>query len=123
MMKAHESLIGQRIIKPDAAAKVTGQAKFTADLAVHRTDLLYAKALFPPYGHAKILSIDTSEAEAVEGVEIVMIAKDLPTESSNGYGLDEHDKPVLAEEKVIYEGDAVAILAARDLKTAEKQSL
>ena len=35
MMKAHESLIGQRIIKPDAAAKVTGQAKFTADLAVH----------------------------------------------------------------------------------------
>ena len=62
MMKAHESLIGQRIIKPDAAAKVTGQAKFTADLAVHRTDLLYAKALFPPYGHAKILSIDTSEA-------------------------------------------------------------
>ena len=50
MMKAHESLIGQRIIKPDAAAKVTGQAKFTADLAVHRTDLLYAKALFPPYG-------------------------------------------------------------------------
>ena len=120
MMKAHESLIGQRIIKPDAAAKVTGDAKFTADLAVHRTDLLYAKALFPPYGHAKILSIDTSEAEAVEGVEIVMTAKDLPTESSNGYGLDEHDKPVLAEEKVIYEGDAVAILAARDLKTAEE---
>ena len=49
-----------------------------------------------------------------------MTAKDLPTESSNGYGLDEHDKPVLAEEKVIYEGDAVAILAARDLKTAEE---
>ncbi|MFR1724112.1 xanthine dehydrogenase family protein molybdopterin-binding subunit [Emergencia timonensis] len=120
MMKAHESLIGQRIIKPDAAAKVTGEARFTADLAVHRTDLLYAKALFPPYGHAKIVSIDTSEAEAVEGVEIVMTAKDLPTESSNRYGLDEHDKPVLAEEKVIYEGDAVAILAARDLKTAEE---
>ena len=51
-----------------------------------------------------------------------MTAGDLPTESSNGYGLDEHDKPVLAEEKVIYEGDAVAILAARDLKTAGRSS-
>lgn len=120
MMKRDSSLIGQRMIKPDTVAKVTGEAKFTADLAVHRTDLLYAKALFPPFGHAKIVSIDISEAEAVEGVEIVMTAKDLPPESSNGYGLDEHDKPVLAEKKVIYEGDAVAILAAWDLKTAEE---
>ncbi|WP_419025992.1 xanthine dehydrogenase family protein molybdopterin-binding subunit [Emergencia sp.] len=120
MMKKDSSLIGQRMVKPDTAAKVTGEAKFTADIAVHRTDLLYAKALFPPFGHGRIVSIDTSEAEAVEGVEAVMTAKDLPPGSSNGYGLDEHDKPVLAAKKVVYEGDAVAILAARDLKTAEE---
>lgn len=119
-MKKHVSSIGQRMVKPDSIAKVTGAAKFTADFAVHRTDLLYAKALFSPYGHARILSIDTREAEAVEGVEIVMTAKDLPKGIKNKYGLDDHDKPVLAEEKVIYEGNAVVILAARDLKTAEK---
>lgn len=120
MIKTNSSPIGQRMVKPDTTAKVTGAAKFTADMAVHRTDLLYAKALFPPFGHAKIVSVDTSEAEKLEGVEIVMTADDLPPNSTNGYGLDENDKPVLAEKKIIYEGDAVAILAARDLKTAEK---
>ena len=119
-MNRNNSLIGKRMVKPDTIAKVTGAAKFTADLAVHRTDLLYAKALFSPYGHAKIVSIDTSQAEALDGVEAVMTAKDLPPGCVNGYGLDEYDKPVLAENKVIYEGDAVAILAARDLATAEK---
>lgn len=114
------SLIGQRKVKPDTVAKVTGTAKFTADLSVARTDLLYAKALFSPYGHAKIISIDTSEAKKLKGVAAVMTAKDLPPESTNRYGPDEKDKPVLAEDKVIYEGDAVAIVAACDLKTAEK---
>ena len=53
-----EKYIGTRQVRPDALAKVTGAVKFTADLTVHRTDLLYAKALYPPYAHAKILSID-----------------------------------------------------------------
>ena len=85
-MNRNNSLIGKRMVKPDTIAKVTGAAKFTADLAVHRTDLLYAKALFSPYGHAKIVSIDTSQAEALDGVEAVMTAKDLPPGCVNGYG-------------------------------------
>ncbi len=116
----HESLIGQRIIKPDTVSKVTGAAKFTADLGVNRSDVLYAKALFAPYGHARIVSVDTSAAEVLEGVYAVMTAKDLPPESTNRYGPGDHDKPVLAEDKVIYEGDPVAIVAAKDKKTAEQ---
>ena len=114
-----EKYIGQRVVRPDTLAKVTGAARFTADLAVHRTDLLYAKAFYPPYAHAKILSIDTSEAEAAPGVVCVMTYKDLPAAFRNAYGADEPDKPILAEEKVCYEGDAVVILAAETLKQAE----
>ena len=47
MMKAHESLIGQRIIKPDAAAKVTGQAKFTADLCRSPDGFAVCESLIP----------------------------------------------------------------------------
>lgn len=117
----HESLIGQRIIKPDTVSKVTGAAKFTADLGVNRSDALYAKALFAPYGHARIVSVDTSAAEVLEGVYAVMTAKDLPPESTNRYGPGDHDKPVLAEDKVIYEGDPVAIVAAKDKKPQSRR--
>ena len=115
-----EKYIGTRQVRPDALAKVTGAAKFTADLTVHRTDLLYAKALYPPYAHAKILSIDTNEAESFPGVVCVLTHKDLPAGCTNRYGADEPDKPILAEEKVVYEGDAVAALAAETKEAAEE---
>ena len=110
--------VGQRCLRPDAVAKVTGAAKYTADLIASRNDVLFAKALFPPYGHAKILGIDTSEAKALDGVVIVMTADDLP--GANVYGGLFHDKPVIAKDEVAYEGDPVALVAAVDLKTAEK---
>ena len=114
-----EKYIGQRVTRPDALAKVTGQAQFAADIAVHRDDLLHAKALYPPYGHARILSIDTSEAEHMPGVVCVMTAKDLPAGCTNKYGADEPDKPIFAENKIVYEGDAVAAVAAETLAQAE----
>ena len=110
--------VGRRMQRPDALAKATGAAQYTADLVVHRRDVLHAKALYPPYGHAKILRIDTSKAAALPGVAIVMTADDLPGE--NGYGGMIHDKPVIAKDEVFYEGDPVALVAAEDLKTAEK---
>ena len=73
--------VGQRCIRPDSLAKVTGAAKYTADLVVSRKDVLYAKAMFPPYGHARILHIDTSKAKVLEGVAAVMTADDLPGEN------------------------------------------
>ena len=83
--------VGQRMQRPDALAKATGAAQYTADLVVHRRDVLHAKALYPPYGHAKILRIDTSKAAALPGVAIVMTADDLPG-----------DQPLLKSETVVW---------------------
>lgn len=106
--------IGQRVPRTDAASKVTGQARYTADM--RRTDMLIAAARFAPHPHARILKIDVSEAEALPGVVVVMTAKDLP--GRNAYGLLCPDKPVIAEGKTRYEGDPVAILAAETEEAA-----
>ena len=116
MASLHE--VGKRQIRQDALAKVTGEARFTADLLAGRTGVLIAKALYSPYSHALIEEIDTSEAEALPGVVRVITAKDLP--GRNGYGLMKFDKPVLAEKEVLYAGDAVAAVAAVDEKTAKQ---
>lgn len=113
-MKNQLSCVGHSAIRSDAIAKVTGAAKYTPDLI--RPDMLVAKALFAKYPHALIKSIDTSKAEALEGVAAVMTAKDLP--GRNSYGPMVQDKPVIAEKKVCYEGDPVAILAAVNEQTA-----
>ena len=84
--------VGKRLIRTDSLAKVTGSAKYTGDVWMKRKDMLYAKAKFPPFGRAKIISIDTSKAEKLPGVVAVMTAKDLP--GFNGYGGVIPDKPV-----------------------------
>ncbi len=68
--------VGQRVPRTDAAAKVTGQARYTADM--RRPDMLIAGACFAPHPHARIKKIDVSDAEAFPGVVAVMTAKDLP---------------------------------------------
>jgi len=115
---AENRYVGKRCTRPDSLAKVLGAAKYTADLVVSRKDVLHAKAVFAPYGHARIVSIDTSKAAALPGVAIVMTAKDLP--AGNAYGGMLHDKPVIAEKEVLYEGDPVALVAAEDPATAAK---
>jgi len=115
-MKDKFAYVGKSVKRTDAVAKVTGKAKYSPDFI--RPDMLVAKALFAKYPHAYIKSIDTSKAKALPGVETVMIAKDLP--GRNSYGPMVMDKPVIAEKKVNYEGDPVAILAAVDEETALK---
>lgn len=110
--------VGKSLPRPDSLAKATGAAKYTADLALFRKDLLYAKALFPPYGHARIVRIDTSAAAVLKGVAAVMTADDLP--GANGYGGILPDKVVIAKDQVLYEGDPVALVAAESLAIAEK---
>ena len=108
--------VGQRVPRTDAAAKVTGQARYTADM--RRPDMLIAGACFAPHPHARIKKIDVSDAEAFPGVVAVMTAKDLP--GRNAYGLLCPDKPVIADVKTRYEGDPVAILAAETEEAARK---
>ena len=69
----HRTLIGARVTRVDAPAKVSGQAKYTYD--VHRPGMLYGKVLRSPYAHAKVVSIDTSAAEKMPGVKAIHIVQ------------------------------------------------
>ena len=75
------SVIGHRVPKPDALDKVTGRLKYPGDLNMEGQ--LYAKMLWSERPHARI-EIDTSEAEALPGVEAVLTGKDVP---HNHFGL------------------------------------
>jgi len=82
------------------------------------TDMLQMQVLRSPYPHARIKSIDVTEAEALEGVACVITAKDVP--GKDGFGVFVHDQPIMAREKVRYVGEAVAAVAAEDLLIARR---
>jgi len=109
-------VVGKRVQRIESLAKALGKAKFTADLK--EDNMLIGKALFARYPHARIKRIDTSKATQLEGVAAVMTAKDLP--GRNGYGILVQDKPVIADDKVRYMGDPVALVAAVNEETAKK---
>lgn len=115
-MKKELRIVGKGLNRVDGLAKVLGTAKYASDLK--RPDMLIGKALFSKFPHAIIKSIDVSKAVKLEGVEVVMTAKDLP--GKNGYGMIVQDKPVIAEGKTKFEGDAVALVAAKTEEIAKK---
>ena len=110
------SIIGKPTAMIDAAEKTTGGGKYTDDLSV--PGMLTGKILHSPYPHARIKSIDTSRAEALDGVVAVVIGKDAP----NPYGILPvgHDEHALALDKVRYVGDNVACVVAISEAIAEK---
>ena len=118
-----ESRIGQSIARVDARAKVTGQAKYPADLSL--PEMLHAKILFAGRPHARILSIDTAKAEAVPGVVAIFTARDVPV---NEYGLQTRDQPVLCgpgsanpgADVVRFIGDQVALIIADTERAAAR---
>jgi 4-hydroxybenzoyl-CoA reductase subunit alpha len=110
------SIIGKPIAMVDAAGKTTGAGKYTDDLSV--PGMLVGRILHSPFPHARIKRIDTSRAEALEGVIAVVIGKDAP----NPYGILPvgHDEHALALDKVRYVGDNVACVAAIDEAIADQ---
>ncbi len=110
------SIIGKPTAMIDAAEKTTGAGKYTDDLSV--PGMLVGKILHSPYPHARIKRIDTSRAEALDGVVAVVIGKDAP----NPYGILPvgHDEHALALDKVRYVGDNVACVVAVSEAIAEK---
>ncbi len=110
------SIIGKPTAMVDAAEKTTGSGKYTDDLRV--PGMLVGKILHSPYPHARIRSIDTKRAEALEGVVAAVIGKDAP----NPYGILPvgHDEHALALDKVRYVGDNVACVVAVSEAIAEK---
>jgi len=112
------SLIGKRLTRPDAIGKVTGEAKYPADLI--RPGMVHLKVVFAQRPHAKIRSIDARKALALAGVVAVLTANDVPF---NRYGLVCEDQPVLCEDVVRYWGDKVALVAAESKEIAERAAL
>ena len=107
-------VIGKPLRKEDGISKATGQAVYADDIQL--PGMLHSKTLRSTHAHAKILSIDTSEAEALEGVHAVITGRDLPVR----YGVIPWtpDENALAVDKVRFIGDEVAAVAAVDEDTA-----
>ncbi len=118
-------VIGTRPVRPDGVDKVTGRAVYAAD--VQMTGLLHGFVLRSPHAHANIRSIDTSKAEALPGVRAVVTAADLPEAPDRVEDLGEGainlkylSDNILAHEKVLYHGHAVAAVAAINPHIAEE---
>ncbi|MCH7486327.1 MAG: hypothetical protein IIC04_05000 [Proteobacteria bacterium] len=105
--------VGSSIGRVDARRKVTGRAEYLEDIKL--TGMLYGKMLRSTQAHARIISIDTSEAEKLPGVKGVVTGADL--DFLHGESLS--DEPYLARGKVRYVGEAVAGVAAEDEATAD----
>lgn len=114
--KKEYSVLGQSLPRVDSWDKVTGKATYVDDMVL--PNMLYGKILRSPHAHAKILSIDVSEAQKLTGVKAVITGKDLPKKM---YGTDPRfaDEYALCRDKVRYIGDDVAAVAAVDEETAE----
>jgi len=107
-------IIGKAKRKVDGLAKATGEAIYTDDIQL--PGMLHAKMLRSPHAHARILSVDTSKAEALPGVHAVLVGSELPIK----YGVIPWtpDENALAVDKVRFIGDEVAAVAAIDEDTA-----
>jgi xanthine dehydrogenase molybdenum-binding subunit len=112
-------VVGTNPPRTDGIDKVTGMAKFGADL--HPAGMLYGAVLRSPHAHARILLIDASQAEAMDGVKAIVTSADLPGVSweENRYQFCQSCN-ILAGEKVLYHGHAVAAVAATSPHIAEE---
>lgn len=101
----------------DALDKVTGKARFSADIILPK--MLYGKVLRSPYAHATIKHLDTSRAKSLPGVKAVVSIEDVPGLSGAGdvpFGMI----PCLARDKVVFVGQPIVAVAAVDSDTAEE---
>src|SRR6516164_6942560 len=118
-------VIGTRPIRHDGVDKVIGRAKYGADYAF--PGMLHGKVLRSPHAHAKIKSINTAKALKLPGVKAVVTAADLPEaanrlEQAGEMAINPHylSLNILARDKVLYDGHAVAALAATSPHIAEE---
>jgi CO/xanthine dehydrogenase Mo-binding subunit len=94
----------------DAVEKTTGRAVYTADIAL--PGMLHAKVLRSPHAHARIRRIDAAPARAMPGVHAVLTRHELTSDLMPVFGYFIKDQPIVAVDKVRYEGDIVAAVAA-----------
>ena len=120
------NVVGTRPIRHDGADKVMGRARYAAD--IHLPGMLHGKILRSPHAHARIKKIDATRALALRGVEAVVTGMDLPDISAEVADLEEganvnygfYSRNVLAREKALYLGHAIAAVAAISPALAEQ---
>jgi CO/xanthine dehydrogenase Mo-binding subunit len=118
-------VIGTRPIRHDGVDKVTGRAKYGADFSF--PGMLFGKVLRSPYAHANIKSIKTDKARALPGVKAVVTSADLPEladkmeqAGEQAVNMAQLSANILARDKVLYDGHAVAVVAATSPHIAEE---
>jgi CO/xanthine dehydrogenase Mo-binding subunit len=114
-------LVGQNYTTPDLVAKVTGQAKYAEDFRVD--GMLFAKLLLSPMPHARVVSVDTSAAEALPGVKAILRADELPAPADTVTDLGQTIRANPKGERALtneplYEGEPILAVAAIDEYTA-----
>ncbi len=114
--ETEDAVIGKAVRRIDAPSKVSGRLRYAGDMTM--PGMLHVQVLRSPHAHARIVSIDTSAAEAMEGVEGVITCADVP--GVDGFGVFVNDQPIMAREKVRYVGEAVAAVAAEDPLVARR---
>ncbi|TGQ49682.1 xanthine dehydrogenase family protein molybdopterin-binding subunit [Mesorhizobium sp. M1C.F.Ca.ET.193.01.1.1] len=110
--------VGTRPIRPDGVDKVTGRARYGADF--NMAGQLVGRILRSPHAHAIIRKIDTSKAEKLAGVKAVITAKDLPDLTDGDAAMYDILDNSMARTKALYDGHAVAAVAAIDARTARQ---
>jgi CO/xanthine dehydrogenase Mo-binding subunit len=111
------AVVNHSVPRADGAAKVTGTATYASDITLER--MAWAKLLRSPFAHAKILSIDTSEAKGRPGVIDVLTGNDLgPLHPYYGHAVKDH--PLLAIGKVRFVGEPVAAVIAENELSAQE---
>ena len=118
-------VVGTRPIRPDGVDKVTGRARYGAD--INLPGQLYGRVLRSPHAHARVLAIRTDKAEALKGVKAVVTRDDfpeMPIEYAAAGELIVNFRDVtrnmMAREKVLYDGHPVAAVAATSDAVARK---
>lgn len=115
-VKGGYRLVGKPLVRPDGLDKVLGAAMYTDDYSF--PGMLHARTLRAAYPHASIKSIDSSAAKALPGVRAVLTVDDIP--GKKNHGLVIQDWPALADGRVRYIGDPVAVVAADTRETASE---
>lgn len=108
--------VGVSLVRKDSLPKVTGELKYADDY--QESGMLTGKILWSAFPHAELVGIDTTKAEEMEGVELVLTARDVPGE--NKLGIMVRDQPAIAGEKVRHIGDPVAAVFCRNGEIADR---